>query len=524
MRTVLMNNRLVRTAALVIATGFVGGLLSPVGGQTIRFCPGENAPIAYNNLTRLYEEGASFDPLFCAEEPCIELLHNIFEPLVSTSSAQVLEPQLATGWEQLDEVTFHFTLRRDVTFHNGERFDAEAVRFSLMRASKAWGATAWFPEITRVDIVDPYTVDVALKHPDSLFLYRLGSIGSIQPPRYFRQVGTTKFGKNPVGTGAFKFLRWDGERREIHLEANPRYWRKNHPKVKRLIYTYMDSEKALKQLIDGKLDLIRRLNPRKTTRFMQTGTGKVVKAWLPQLVLGPFNLLKPQTPLKDIKVRQAINLAIHRKHLIRFGTIGNGRLIGGYTVPEDPNHAGLEPYPFNANKARQLLQEAGYADGFPLSIMVDKQVPPQIENIIAVCLRRIGIAVEFKRVSESEFLKEVFLPKFAAFSPPSFDILLLSMPAGTIFHSGMVPMTLLYSREPNESALRDPLLDQLYEEALRTYDSAKSSVLWKKLEQYVYDKHLLLIGYQERAVFGANKRLHFTPRTLMSFWDAYYEE
>ena len=98
------------------------------------------------------------------------------------------------------------------------------------------------------------------------------------------------------------------------------------------------------------------------------------------------------------------------------------------------------------------------------------------------------------------------------------------MPAGTIFHSGMVPMTLLYSREPNESALRDPLLDQLYEEALRTYDSAKSSVLWKKLEQYVYDKHLLLIGYQERAVFGANKRLHFTPRTLMSFWDAYYEE
>jgi peptide/nickel transport system substrate-binding protein len=286
----------------------------------------------------------------------------------------------------------------------------------------------------------------------------------------------------------------------------------------------MDSEKALDLLIAGKLDLIRRLNPRKTTQFMQTGTGKVVKAWLPQLVLGPFNLLKPQTPLKDIKVRQAINLAIHRKHLIRFGTIGNGRLLGGYTVPGDPNHAGLEPYPFNASKARQLLQEAGYADGFPLSIMVDKQVPPQIENIIAVCLGKIGIAVAFKRVSESEFLKEIYLPKFTAFSSPSFDILLLSMPAGTIFHSGMVPMTLLYSREPNESALRDPFLDQLYEEALRTYDSAEGSVLWKKLERYVYNKHLLLIGYQERAVYGANKRLHFTPRTLMTFWDAYYEE
>jgi peptide/nickel transport system substrate-binding protein len=492
--------------------------------QTIRFCPGEDVPIAFNPATGGYEECASFDPHVCAEEPCIEVLHNIFEPLVSTSNAQVLEPQLATAWEQLDEVTFRFMLRRDVTFHNGEQFDAEAVRFSLMRASQAYGATAWFPEITQVNIVDPYTVDAVLKRPDSLFLYRLGNIGLIQPPRYFRQVGPAKFGRNPVGTGAFQFVRWDGERREIHFEANPRYWRKNHPKVKRLIYTYMDSEKALDLLIAGKLDLIRRLNPRKTTQFMQTGTGKVVKAWLPQLVLGPFNLLKPQTPLKDIKVRQAINLAIHRKHLIRFGTIGNGRLIGGYTVPGDLNHAGLEPYPFNASKARQLLQEAGYADGFPLSIMVDKQVPPQIENIIAVCLGKIGIAVAFKRVSESEFLKEIYLPKFAAFSSPSFDILLLSMPAGTIFHSGMVPMTLLYSREPNESALRDPFLDQLYEEALRTYDSAEGSVLWKKLERYVYDRHLLLTGYQERAVFGANKRLHFTPRTLMSFWDAYYEE
>jgi len=518
-----MRSRIPPSLIAFVTAIFFLGLSSVAWGQTIRFCPGEDVPIAFNPTTGTYKEGGSFDPYACAEEPCIEILHNIFEPLVSTSNDQLLEPQLATEWEQLDEVTFRFTLRQGVTFHNGERFDAEAVRFSLMRASQAYGATAWFPEITRVDIVDPYTVDVALKEPDNLFLYRLGHIGLIQPPRYFRRVGQARFGENPIGTGAFEFVRWDGERREIHLKANPRYWRRGHPKVKRLIYTYMDSEKALNLLIAGKLDLIRRLNPRKTTQFMRTGTGKIVKAWLPQLVLGPFNLLKPQTPLKDLRVRQAINLAIHRKHLVRFGAIGNGRLLGGYTVSEDPNHAGLAPYPFNVSKARQLLQEAGYSDGFPLSILVDKQVPPQIENIIATCLGKIGITTEFKRVSESEFLNEVYLPKFTAFSPPSFDILLLSMPVGTIFHSGMVPMTLLYSKEPNESTLRDPFLDQLYEEALRTYDSAKASVLWKKLEQYVYDKQLLLICYQERAVFGANKRLHFTPRTLMTFWDAYYK-
>jgi peptide/nickel transport system substrate-binding protein len=517
-----MSCRLAPNLAAFITAFILIGLSCIAWGQTIRFCPGEDVPIAFNPLTGSYEKAGSFDPYVCAEEPCIEILHNIFEPLVSTSNDQLLEPQLATEWKRLDEVTFRFTLRRDVTFHNGERFDAEAVRFSLMRASQAYGATAWFPEITRVDVVGLYTVDVALKKPDSLFLYRLGNIGLIQPPKYFSRVGPAKFGENPIGTGAFQFVRWDGERQEIHLEANPRYWRKDHPRVKSLIYTYMDSEKALNLLIAGKLDLIRRLNPRKTTQFMRTGTGKVVKAWLPQLVLGPFNLLKPNTPLKELRVRQAINLAINRKHLIRFGAIGNGRLLEGYTVPDDPNHAGLAPYPFNVTKARQLLQETGYSDGFRLSILVDKQVPPQIENIIAVCLDKIGIATEFKRVSESEFLNEVYLPKFAASIPPSFDILLLSMPVGTIFHSGMVPMTLLYSKEPNESTLRDPFLDQLYEEALRTYDSEKASMLWKNLEQYVYDKQLLLIGYQEKAVFGANKHLHFTPRTLMTFWDAYY--
>ncbi len=96
-----------------------------------------------------------------------------------------------------------------MTFHNGEPFDAEAVRFSLLRAAQAYGATAWFPEIAQVDVPAPYTVNVLLRAPDSLFLYRLGHIGLVLPPRYFRQVGQTAFGENPAGTGRFRFVRWD---------------------------------------------------------------------------------------------------------------------------------------------------------------------------------------------------------------------------------------------------------------------------------------------------------------------------
>ena len=172
---------------------------------------------------------------------------------------------------------------------------------------------------------------------------------------------------NPVGTGAFKFVNWDTDKREVILERNDDYWRVFYPKIERLVYAYMDQERALEGLSDGRLDIIRRLNPRKTTRFMRLGVGKVVKAWLPQLVLGAFNLLKPGTPLLDVKVRQAINLAVNRDHLIRYGAIGNGRLFGGYTVPGDPNGAELPPVPFDLEQSQRLLAEAG-ASRWPHSV------------------------------------------------------------------------------------------------------------------------------------------------------------
>ena len=195
----------------------------------------------------------------------------------------------------------------------------------------------------------------------------------------------------------------------------------------------------------------------------------------------------------------------------------------GYSTLSATNGAELAPYPFNPDEARRLLAETGHGKGLELSMLVATQVPPQIEKIISVSLQHIGIAVTIRRVTESEFLEQIYLPKFGGGGPPSFDILLLSVPAGTIFHAAMVPMTLLYSREPSESVIRDPQVDDLYLAGIRAYDPGAARQAWQRLEQYATANYLLFLGYQERAVFGANARLRFTPRTLMTFWDAYYE-
>ena len=305
-------------------------------------------------------------------------------------------PELAVAWQRLDDLRFRLTLRRGVVFQNGEPFDAEAVRFSLMRASQAFGATAGFPRSPAwISSIRTWSTWCS-RPPTALFLYRVVRLALILPPKYFRQSGASvRRAAHRHWTVPLRPLGYDA--REVRAGSESRVLAERYPKVSRVVYRYVGSEQALEELIDGSIDLLRRLNPRKTTQFMETGRGKIVKAWLPQLVLGVFNLLKPDTPLKDLRVRKAINLAIDREDLLRYGAIGNGRLLGGYTVPEDPNHAALPPYAFDPAQARRLLQEAGYEKGFSLSMLLPDAVPSQVEKIIAVSLAQVGIRVKVHR-------------------------------------------------------------------------------------------------------------------------------
>ncbi len=491
---------------------------------SIRYSPGPDAPGAIDPATEKYAEGASFDPLLCAELPCVELLHNIFEPLVSTDLSGDHVPVLATRWQRLDDRRFRFWLRPEVRFHNGEEFDAKAVVYSLLRASEIFASTAWFPSLEDVVAVAPDVVDVVLAEPDGLFLNRLGQLGLMMPPRHIRRVGLRRFGAAPVGTGPFRFDAWDGDRREVRLTANERYWREGHPRIDELTYVYADADTAFARLVEGELDLIQRMNPRKTTQFMRSGVGDVVKASLPYVIFGQFNLLDDDRTLRDPRVREALNLAINRAHLIRYGAVGNGRLLGGYSIPEGPAHAGLEPPPFDLARARRLLAEAGLGDGFTVSMSVSRHIPGQIENIIAASLKALGVTVESRRISLFDYQEEAYLSKFGSHAALSEDIILLGNVGGTLNHPGFVPMAFLYSKQPNLALLHDAELDRLYEVALATYEPAASDAAWLAVEHYVREQNLFLFGYQVRAIFGARHGLHFTPRTKMSFWDAYYDE
>jgi len=148
-----------------------------------------------------------------------------------------LVPELAVSWRSVDPLTWQFKLRQGVKFHNGEPFNAEAVKFTVDRlitkgVHQVYGG---FSTIERADVVDANTINIVTSKPDPILVKRFaGYGGQMLPPQYLKQVDWKTFGTKPVGTGPYKFVEWVKDDRVV-LEANPAYWR-GAPKIKKVIW------------------------------------------------------------------------------------------------------------------------------------------------------------------------------------------------------------------------------------------------------------------------------------------------
>jgi len=189
---------------------------------------------------------STLDPHMHAENFTFAVVHNVFDHLVRRFVKQgqlAHEPGLATSWTNVNPTTWEFKLRPGVKFHNGEEFNAEAVKFSIERVLNPDQKARWrwaFADIERVDAVDPLTVRIVTKVPFPTLITNLAFCMPIVPPKYVREKGDTHIATNPVGTGPFKFVRWRKDDALV-LEANDSYWR-GSPKIKTLIFRPIPDE------------------------------------------------------------------------------------------------------------------------------------------------------------------------------------------------------------------------------------------------------------------------------------------
>ena len=479
---------IVTTARLVLLTLILAlGVAAPAVAQP-----------AGTLVVGLVAEPVNLDPAQVTDLNSNRVGRRIVETLVTfpEESTQIV-PGLAESWAvSKDGLRYTFRLRKGVSFHDGTPLDAEAVKFSIDRQinpehpfnklGKYPFANFFFGNIKAVEVVDPLTVEFVLKEPRASFLAVLtAGAASIVSPTAVRKYGQD-YALTPVGTGPFKYVSWERGQRVV-LEKNPSYWRFS-VKLDRVIYRPIVEDQArLTELLTGALDLIvgtppdyvgqLEANP-KVTLLKQVGA----HVWY----LGINNQKKP---FDDKRVRQALNYAVNKDAIVRDVLKGTGSLSVGPVLPKTWGaDGGLKPYPYDPERARKLLADAGHPAGFTTTLWVPEsgsgmQSPVAMSTVIQSNLKAVGVNVSLQTMEWGAYLAKLRSKEQELFA--------LSWMAGNE-DPDMVMYPLLHSSQwtpngPNRALYKNERFDEMLHQARLTTDEKKRADLYRQAQRILVD-------------------------------------
>ena len=384
--------------------------------------------------------------------------------------------------------------------------------------------------LKEIRVVDSCTVRMILDQPDALILHKtvIGPKSGwiIGAPRYMEEVGWEGFLRRPVGTGPYMVESEIRDYREIEegqvyatLVANPNYWKTGHPKIRRISFVQASPKWSLDALIEGRVDLLTSLIPKDTLRVAKSLQANVVKGREDvTFTIGHMNLMSPHTfPLRDIRVRKALNYGINKEELMRYAFKGNAeRMKGVLTEKSGIDLSATEPYDWNVPKARELLKEAGYGKGLKIKVFYQEK-----DYLIARLLRRfyslLKIDVEATAIPWEWGVTHFAYPntrKGYSWDDEDWWIAIVGEPAmlselmfGFLewnYHSG-APF------QPFPDYLMLPL-NEMYQELLRTKNRAERFQIYKRANEYVADQAFGLFMMGPLGLYGVNKQLSFIPQ------------
>jgi peptide/nickel transport system substrate-binding protein len=462
-----------------------------------------SAPEAGGEITIvLAEDPATLDPQVSEDGNGRAVNENVYETLLGRDENMELVPVLATEYSQVDDTTWQFKLREGVTFHNGQPFNADAVVFSVERIidpETASDLISNFETITGAEAVDETTVNIVTSGPDPILPARMTFLMIVEPSHV--QADAEAFATTPIGTGPYKFVRWD-RAVEVVIEANPDYWGEA-PSIQTVHWRpILEESTRLAALQAGEVDLVFGLLPEQID-------SAPVSVHRPGLEF-PIILLHngEDSVIADVRLRQAINYAVDKQGIA-------DAIYGGFAVPADgqvltEGHFGYNPdveaYPYDPEMATQLIEESGY-DG--AEIRIESEVgrwlkDKELVEVVAGQLAEVGLNV---RINISEFSNYLDILFDAENRAPmifvSHDNSLLDADrtlSGYYSCNGTAPS---YCNEEVSAKIV----------AARTEtDVAAREALYHEIIQTAHDEaaHLYLVNFEN--IYGLSERLNFEPR------------
>ncbi|HUF94156.1 MAG TPA: ABC transporter substrate-binding protein [Candidatus Limnocylindria bacterium] len=337
------------------------------------------------------------------------VLYNVQECLVKVDRHGKLVPWLAERWHTTDNRHYTFFLKKGVRFHNGRELKAADVKFVIERAMNPETKhpyPAYYAAIGDIIVKDDYTITFSLKSESANFLLNMARQGSVLYPR--EAVGTLK--SAPVGTGPYTVAEWvRGDR--IVLARNPHYHVKGLPRLDRVTFRFIpDPNAALAALKAGDIDAsLFGLGPEHVADLQKDGRFTVIVGETTNDVILAMN--NGRKPFSDVRVRRAITHAIDKPEVVKLAMFGLGRVLGSNVDPLNPYFVDLaQAVPHDPARARTLLAEAGYPNGFDAVLRVAPQYYYTVRTgeVLVDQLKKVGVNVRIEQIEWGQWLSRVW--------------------------------------------------------------------------------------------------------------------
>ena len=437
------------------------------------------------------------------------VLYPLHDALVKPMPGGINTPGLAESWTMSkDGITYDFLIRKNAKFHNGDPVTADDVKFTFERYK---GASAGLlkSKVKEVQVTAPNRVRFVLKEawPDFMAFYGTSATGAawIVPKKYIEKVGEDAFKKAPVGAGPFKFVSFNPGV-ELVLDAFPDYWRKP-PQVKRMIMRSIPDESTRAAAVKtGEVDLAYLFSGAIAEDLKRTPGIKVVAP----LVYGMYWLdfldqWDPKSPWHDRRVRLAASLALDRNAINQAEMIGLGRITGAFVPPTFEFALAVEPPPFDPKRAKQLMVEAGYPNGFDAGDLTPLPPYTALGEAVGGFLQTVGIRTKVRSMERAAYL--------GAWREKKIHGLLI----GATGAAGNAAARLepFFTKNGIYAYGSLPQIDDLFQRQAKELDRKQRETVLHQIQRLVVDHTLVAPIFQQGFIWGVGPRVEESGATLI---------
>lgn len=517
------RSRSIWVVAAIVFAMLVGACTSGGKGSSAEQPAGgsgkEPAPAKTSIVLGMPSDPRTLDPHKIQDNTEWNILYHLFEPLVARDPEGEVIPGLLMGWEAADteKKVWRLKLREGVTFHNGEPWTAEVLQYNFDRVLKEPDMTVkqYLQGITQYKVIDQHTLEITVDTPLSILLNGFIQF-AVVPKQYIEQNGADKFGREPVGSGPYKFVQW---RKDEHLKlaAYDQYWGAKPAIQDVTIRPIPEPASRVAALVAGEVDLIRGVSIYDVDRVKQNAGTTVVSRGGPRMWHLKMDLFREQgspgfpagqrNAFLDPQVRKAVYLAINIDEIIQHSLNGFAIPANQFQAPfiwgHNPN---VQRPAYNPDEAKRLLAAAGYPNGFAVRLDVEEGWEHVGEAIVGH-LDKVGIKVELN-VAPASVYRTMTAKYETSFAFGGWGATLVNTSFdGNVYTAGKEGLG-----RANYGKFSDPEFDRLTDEARSTFDPDLQLERYRALQAKVADQLPIIPLFHEGIVAGTRTDLAIVIR------------